>query len=182
MASELGVQTIQHTNGTDALTIGSDGSVTLAGKLLPSGQTAWPAFRVALTADQSETATVTAITVEWDRTSDENCYLQGGMSISTGVITVPVDGIYLFSAVLRVDNIGSGFVTGSIVVNDDSAGNKDTYIISGSPSGAQENLTGSVHFKLSAGDTVSTAVLSQNDTNWRIDTNSSFSGSLIAAE
>jgi hypothetical protein len=28
MASELGVQTIQHTNGTDALTIGSDGVVT----------------------------------------------------------------------------------------------------------------------------------------------------------
>lgn len=27
MASELGVQTIQHTNGTDALTVGSDGTV-----------------------------------------------------------------------------------------------------------------------------------------------------------
>lgn len=30
MASELGVQTIQHTNGTDALVIGSDGGVALS--------------------------------------------------------------------------------------------------------------------------------------------------------
>ena len=29
MASEIGVQTIQHTNGTDAMTIDSSGRVTL---------------------------------------------------------------------------------------------------------------------------------------------------------
>lgn len=151
-------------------------------KIFNGGQDAWPAFRVALTANQDETATDTDITVEWDRTSGENCYLQGGMSISSGVITVPVDGIYLFSAVLRLDNIGSGYVIGNIIVNDDPSGARDAYIISGSPSGSYENLTGSVHFKLSAGDTVKTTVQCQSDTSWRINNNGSFSGSLIAAE
>ena len=36
MASELGVQTIQHTNGTDALTVGSDGAVAIDRIQIPS--------------------------------------------------------------------------------------------------------------------------------------------------
>ena len=36
MASELGVQTIQHTNGTDALTVGSDGAVGIDRIQIPS--------------------------------------------------------------------------------------------------------------------------------------------------
>jgi hypothetical protein len=43
MASELGVQTIQHTNGTDALTIGSDGAVagTLTGYVKQVYDSGW---------------------------------------------------------------------------------------------------------------------------------------------
>lgn len=44
MASELGVQTIQHTNGTDAITVGSTGIIS---------QPNLPVFRVDKTADQS---------------------------------------------------------------------------------------------------------------------------------
>ena len=47
MASELGVQTIQHTNGTDALTIGTGGIVS---------QPNLPVFRVDKTADQTGVA------------------------------------------------------------------------------------------------------------------------------
>lgn len=59
MASELGVQTIQHTNGTDALTVGSDGSVAIDRIQIPS-------FMVSATnLDQSYTATNPAI-VQFD--------------------------------------------------------------------------------------------------------------------
>lgn len=47
MASELGVQTIQHTNGTDAITVGSTGIIT---------QPKMPFFMVDLTADQGSIA------------------------------------------------------------------------------------------------------------------------------
>ena len=50
MASELGVQTIQHTNGTDALTVGSDGVVTAASYIK---QSAVPTFKAVLTATQN---------------------------------------------------------------------------------------------------------------------------------
>ena len=48
MASELGVQTIQHTNGTDALTIDSSGQLTISnldylGVVFPSAPTQQPA-------------------------------------------------------------------------------------------------------------------------------------------
>jgi len=67
MASELGVQTIQHTNGTDALTIGSDGAVAIDRIQIPS-------FMVTATdLDQAYTANSGAVvqfeTVELDTES-----------------------------------------------------------------------------------------------------------------
>ena len=91
MASELGVQTIQHTNGTDALTIGSDGSV-----LTPNR----PAFSAWLDVTQTGLGinthnTVVYDTVDFDTTSSFNT--------STGVYTAPVTGIYQFSVFVNPD-------------------------------------------------------------------------------
>jgi hypothetical protein len=57
MASELGVQTIQHTNGTDAITIGSTGIIS---------QPNLPVFRVDKTADQTSIADNTETVVTFD--------------------------------------------------------------------------------------------------------------------
>lgn len=71
MASELGVNTIQHTNGTDALTINSGGIIT------PSQQ---PIFHVTKSADQTLTdATTTLIT--FDEVTDGS---NGGRTINKG--------------------------------------------------------------------------------------------------
>ena len=71
MASEIGVQTIQHTNGTDAITINSGGIIT------PSQQ---PIFHVTKSADQTLTdATTTLIT--FDEVTDGS---NGGRTINKG--------------------------------------------------------------------------------------------------
>ena len=85
MASELGVQTIQHTNGTDALTIDSGGRVNLpaipcfSGQLTPSN-----------TKDSSSPYTATGI-IKYDNiiVNRGSCY-----SASTGLFTAPIAGIY----------------------------------------------------------------------------------------
>ena len=176
MTSVIKVDTIQNSSGTDALSISSTGG------LLPKGQTAWPAFRLSLTTGQTETATGTDVDVIWNKSSGENCYIQGGMSLSSGVVTVPVDGIYIFSMMLRMDAVGSGYIIGSIVRNNDYTGVSEGYVVAGDPAVDYENLTGSVHFKMSAGDNVRVSAHSGSDTSWAIQSISSFSGSLIAAE
>jgi len=165
----------------------TDRTLTLpdeAGTVLirPASLSAWPAFRLSLTADQNETTSGVETDIVWDRTSGENCYIQGGMSLASGVITVPVDGIYLFNTTLRVDGVGSGYLIGYIVRNNDYTGSSETFIINGSPDGTYENLSGSSHFKMNAGDTVRASVYTSADTSWTVDERSTFSGSLIAAE
>ena len=65
MASIIGVQELQHTNGTSAMTIDSSGRVTMP---------VVPAWRVSITSDQSFT-TSGLHTVQLDQTDTENCFL-----------------------------------------------------------------------------------------------------------
>ena len=63
MASELGVQTIQHTNGTDALSIGADGKITpSSGYAMNTAVAGVPALQFIQRADLSTTASDTDIT------------------------------------------------------------------------------------------------------------------------
>ena len=77
MASEIGVQTIQHTNGTDAMTIDS------------SGRVKQPALPAACFHYQGGNLTGAAIVP-----LNTQSVLQGGMSMSSNAITVPVAGLY----------------------------------------------------------------------------------------
>ena len=84
MASELGVQTIQHTNGTDALTIDSNGQVNMPNTVEIDHWRLTSNFT-------TNNATVTG----WERNDDAtSSYAGSGMSESSGVFTFPKTGLY----------------------------------------------------------------------------------------
>lgn len=170
MASIIGVETLQHTNGTTAATIDSSGRIL---------QPAKPACRLGLTASQSETQTGTVKTVLWNDTNTDNCFIQGGISVASGGITVPVDGLYQINSNIRLDSLGTGYGVMYIIINGEQSNQRDTYIISGDPASNYENFTGSEVFKLSANDEITIGVLAQSDTNWVVSSNSTVSVVLI---
>lgn len=96
MASELGVQTIQHTNGTDAMTIDSTGRI-----LTP----ARPAFRAGLTTDFSHGSGQVDISADatWGKSFD----IGNNFSTSTGLFTAPVAGVYMFTSVWGTNSMTS---------------------------------------------------------------------------
>ena len=89
MASEIGVQTIQHTNGTDAMTIDSSGRVTLGSPV---------AFFVRSSSGTTSNGNV--ITTWSTPVVNEG----NGFSTSTGRFTAPVAGIYVLSFTILADN------------------------------------------------------------------------------
>ena len=170
MASEIGVQTIQHTNGTDALTIDSNGVVT---------KPVLPAWCVGITNVQSMSGAGTNHQ-NLDRSSGAQFFLQGGVTLSSNKVTVPVAGVYQVNLVLRFDGVGSNYyhIT-RIYKNTASTANELAYIINGNPAGDYENATGSVVAKLEANDTVWVSHYQEADTSYNINNTLKFSGVLI---
>jgi len=82
MASELGVQTIQHTNGTDAITIDSSGRVL---------QPAKPSFHAYRDSSAAEGLTGTIV---FNATKHN---IGSHYDTSTGKFTAPVAGVYQFN-------------------------------------------------------------------------------------
>ena len=97
MASELGVQTIQHTNGTDALTIDSSGRVSLSNV---------PAFRAYSDAGWSSLGSAnTWVTLSLNQTLFDN-----GNHYDTAnyKYVVPVSGIYSITGCAYQDQTSKG--------------------------------------------------------------------------
>jgi len=105
MASELGVQTIQHTNGTTAATVTSDGKLgvttlahtngTTAATIDSSGrilQPAKPAFNVFYNGGSFEMAANTIFPLNTARVNVGSYF-----NLSTYKFTAPVSGTYFFS-------------------------------------------------------------------------------------
>jgi len=86
MASILGVETLQHTNGTDALTIDSSGRV-----LLPQVPCCHVKLTTSNSQDTSNPYTTTGTNIRFDSIvlNQGSCY-----SASTGTFTCPVAGVY----------------------------------------------------------------------------------------
>ena len=173
MASELHVDAIKHSGGTSAMTIDSNGRV-----LQPSV----PAFRVGLAAAQSITSSSANIDIEWDEgtsSDNDNCFSQGGFSWSSGIVTVPISGVYQFDTSVRLDNVGSGYVVLKMVRNNDGASNKEYFSIDGDLATNYGTLVLGGVFKLTASDTVRVTIYSDTDSSYNVNSSSIFSGHFV---
>lgn len=184
MASIIGVNEIQHTNGTSAATIDSSGVVSRP--VVP----AW--FLTLGTAAESRSVAAEAA-VQFAVQSDSGynqTYIQGGASVSSGVITVPNTGLYYVNGNCRLDGLASGqwgrvgiSINGQTIFT--SANTYQTMRLSPTMlvDVNGENFNGmdvSAVLKLSANDTVEVRASCYNDTSWSISSyDSHFTGYFI---
>lgn len=160
MASELGVQTIQHTNGTDAISISSTGDVTMPNKKLYH----WFARR-----------TGTHVGVNTDIIFDtEVSDAEGIYDNTTGIVTVPVAGVY------QINFTGITNGAGSTAIGLYNSSNSRYYNIGIYGEGtANDNLSFSVALPLSANDTLKIRVTGGTVFSANADGAPTFSGYLI---
>ena len=172
MTSTLKVSKIQDpTNGNTAIEIDSNGVVT---------RPVIPAWRVGRTANQSVGQGSSAVVVEFDRTTDQNCFVQGGCTISSGVVTVPVAGLYQINANVRLNAVSANYIEFYMVINDVATGTSNfSYFLKGSPNSSYDSGAVSSVFSLSASDNVRIKVFAGGDTSHTISSYSTFSGVLI---
>lgn len=171
MASIIGVNEIQHTNGTTATTIDSSGVVS---------RSVVPAWFLTLSAtDSRSSAGEAAIPYAVQTASGLNpTYIQGGASVSNGVVTVPNTGVYYIHGFGRLDGLASGqWGRVGISINSQtiytSANNYQT--LRHSPTALSdvngESFNGlgvSAVLKLNANDTVEIRASVYNDTAWSV--------------
>ena len=176
ITSTAQIGTIKDAGGNEtAMTIDSAGRV-----LKP----VIPAWRVCLTASQTITTSGGSGTdILWNDTSSTDFnFLVGGCTLSSGVITVPVDGIYQCNAAVRFDNVGSSsYMIMRILKNNIQSAQQELYVINGNNHSTDYNgITGSDVFSCVAGDTLRVSAMTSADTNWEVNLNGSkFSGYLI---
>ena len=171
MASEIGVQTIQHTNGTDAITIDSNGVVK---------RSVVPAWRLSVTqTDYTSTGFKDLpIDTSTDALTENNArFLNGGVTVSGNVITVPVSGFYQLNYTARVDVVGSGYLQIELRVNDVSSRSLSSVV--DDPSATFETLHISEVQYLEANDELHYYVYVSSDTSYHIENNSMISGFLV---
>jgi len=137
-----------------------------------------PAWRVGLSSNQNVSVNNTNVTVEFDNSTTDNCFLQGGLTLSSGIITVPVAGVYQVNVTIRQTGVSGGYVLVRILRNNVTTGSSGTYIIDGTTV-TYTNYTGSDIFKCDANDTLRATVLSYSDNIYSIVNTSIFSGHLI---
>jgi len=177
MASIIGVQELQHTNGTSAATIDSSGRI-----LTP----ARPAFLVhrnnvaiALT-EGNEHQILPFNTVAFD--------IGNNYSTTNFNYVCPVAGVYFFALNARFDGLASGgFVRGLIYKGNDASTLVSPYsdagdvlaVIKGNHATNYETITVSGVLQCSAGDIVTPMGGHQTDASITLQAESQFSGFLV---
>ena len=174
--SEIKVNKIKSQQGAESFTIASNGLITYATGLNP-------AWRIGRDTDFNVTNSATWTKAEWDMTdnSTENAFLQN-VTYSSGLITVPVAGIYQVNVTTRYDGLtaNSGYFILSLQRNEYRSGNADTYFLGQAHSASYHSASISDTFKCDANDTLSVWVYSSNDSSWHLSANTSaFSGARI---
>tara|TARA_B100000927_G_scaffold86708_1_gene69902 strand:+ start:514 stop:1017 length:504 start_codon:yes stop_codon:yes gene_type:complete len=166
MASELGVQTIQHTNGTDAITIDSSGHV------LTPARPVWSAGRTGTAAQTTQNA---YITCPWNTAIIND----GNFNTSTYAYTTPVAGLYHINYNMRIDHANSGiYIITNIAFDGTVATNAQAYVIE-SNEGPHHSMTYSGIFELAANVAITNLVYVGGDTSWDFEAYGQFSGYLV---
>ena len=160
-----GINTIKYDASTTAMTIDSSGRVSLP---------VLPAWRVQLNSTQNISSN--SVVVAFDNSSVNGCFIQGGCSLSAGVITVPVAGVYQVNASVRYQNTNGAYIELYMRINTSSS--HRSYHIVGNADDTYHSLSMGHVFKLAANDTVDLLVNAQGDTSWLVQggTLSTFSG------
>ena len=135
MASTLNVNSIGHSGGTTGLGINSNGVVT---------RNVLPAWNLNIPDDYSgSTADAVVHINDWGTNNhgkssqqvNKTCFLQGGCTLSTGIVTVPVTGLYNISTHLRLASIGAGqYMHTQISINNETDAPTLTCLLYTSPS------------------------------------------------
>ena len=169
--SNLKVDTIKSTGGTTAMTVDSSGRVL---------RSVLPAWRVGLSSNQSETSAGT-FKVEFDKHDTENCFLQGGVTLSSGTITVLVAGLYKCGSTIRVDNVsGSYYIISYIRKNQAVDGSSDSYVIVDDHGTNYHSLTNTDLYQCAANDQLECYIYVQADTSWDLEAHTChFNGYLV---
>ena len=163
-----GVQNVKYDSSTTAMTIDSTGRVS---------RPVLPAWRLQLASAQNISTNSAVVT--WDNSSSAGCFIQGGCTLSGGVVTVPVAGVYQINTSVRKQNINGSYIEVYIRINT-SASHRGYHII-GNPDDTYHSISVGNVFKLSANDTIDILVNAQGETSWLVQGSSlsSFSGVMI---
>ena len=170
MASILKVNTIQDaTNSNTAISVDSSGRVT---------RSVIPSWRVGLT-DHQTVSTADLTDVSFTNTSTNNCFLNGGCTISSGVITVPVAGLYQINCCIRLDQVSANYIELYIRFNGVSSVFTGGYHIEGDPNSNYHSISTNETFLMSANDDVRCSIYAGGDSSWRVNQASNFGGYLV---
>ena len=175
MTSKLKVEQIAHTNNVSAMAIDSSGRVNRS--VIPSWR-----LKVSNTGNQELTsAGPHTITFQNLTAANTRCHLDGGCTLSGGIVTVPVTGTYALNCAVRFNGVGSGYVLVQITINGVATSVEELYLIRGTSNhpGDYDTLAGSTVMKLTANDNVRTTIYTSADTSYNVDGHSEFSGYLI---
>lgn len=111
MASILNVDKVRATGSTtDGLTIDSSGRVLMPEK---------PAWRLGVSAATNLTASTNQV-VDFSTAESGYGFLRGGCTVSSGVVTVPVSGVYQVQAKFRSGATGYGDATAVAILKNNS--------------------------------------------------------------
>ena len=172
MSSVLKVDEIQNTAGTSALTIDSSGRVL---------QPAKPAWRIGRGSSLTGVnATTTVINYDETNNANRDLFLQGGVTASSGVITVPVTGVYHVGTSNRFNNVSSSYIVIRIVKNNDADSSLGSYdIVGDGQSTNYETVGNDTLYTLTANETVKVDYYVSNDASFDIDLRAYFWGFLV---
>ena len=165
-----GINTIKRDASTTAMTVDSAGRVS---------RPVIPAWNVSLNSPQSHSSN-SSFVVNWDKTSGNSNFIQGGCTISSGTITVPVAGLYQVSANIRFNNVNANYIELYLRIGA-STSPPAFYAIEGNPYEPYHTVVVSGVLKLNANNTLDTLVYCGGDTSHSVSSGNlaTFTGVMI---
>ena len=172
MASIIGVETLQHTNGTTAATIDSSGRIFTPAR---------PAFSVYQSTDLSAQNYTNDTKVPFD-TKDFDIGNNVTLN-SSAVFTAPVDGIYHIACNVMLELLaGSNYVSLKMFIDDaavNSANDLSYRYLEDNQGGAYQTVNSSGLIQLTANQTVTPYIRVLDDTSVTLRDGARFFGYLV---